>query len=484
MDNEHICYRCDKSFTTKYSLNRHLNKKLPCDNKIIELKCSTCLKLFSNKQNLKTHQNKKICKPPDLELLQNKILALEQKQKQMQITNNTQNNNTNNNIICNNNYFLSQEEMKNHMITNCYTLNDIKQIVNNEKIYDYLDNATVDKDHDEDDVLQNTKEIILLIKYIFCNIEIKQNFILYKDIIENIIYIRLTEDIQLLTLPMIYFLIYALFIQLLKFDNLDNEMEIFFKKYIKKYDNQDFMKVNSKEIKNFGKKIEEGIELALIELYEDLKNYKNSKLKILYDKKIKTKNEIKKNKSERHTKLLEEDKKSTMKYNKDISNILYKLYKDDPNYEDDYKFQIISKTYFYEDIKYIKLLSYFINDLYISNKKSKIKYENKSFYYYSNTMNTTNTNTITTTKWIKKTLIELYGIFINEMIDELYKYKILIILESLKKNNNIDHENDYYEFKEYLLERPYQYILKYMIINKISEINITDNIIEKSIISI
>jgi hypothetical protein len=113
--------------------------------------------------------------------------------------------------------------------------------------------------------------------------------------------------------------------------------------------------------------------------------------------------------------------------------------------------------YTYKDLSKLKddseLIGYFINKYYILNNISKIKYENNIFYSYYNT------------KWNKIQLIDIYDNFIEKMLEELYKYKFLIINNTIKKVNEIDLDNDYYEFKEQLNDRPYKYILKYNVQN-------------------
>jgi len=50
------CEKCNKSFTRKYNLDTHLNKKISCDNTI---KCTICNKIFKTNQILTNHLNRK-----------------------------------------------------------------------------------------------------------------------------------------------------------------------------------------------------------------------------------------------------------------------------------------------------------------------------------------------------------------------------------------------------------------------------------------
>jgi uncharacterized C2H2 Zn-finger protein len=76
------CVKCDKLFTRKYDLSRHLNRKTSC----IKIKptCNTCMKTFRTKHDLTRHEkNKKKCKSAEkdsVEYLKYKIglMKLEQ----------------------------------------------------------------------------------------------------------------------------------------------------------------------------------------------------------------------------------------------------------------------------------------------------------------------------------------------------------------------------------------------------------------------
>ena len=57
---EFTCKLCNYVFKTKFSLERHQNKKTKCNSKT-EFKCEKCHKSFKTNQNLKYHINNTIC---------------------------------------------------------------------------------------------------------------------------------------------------------------------------------------------------------------------------------------------------------------------------------------------------------------------------------------------------------------------------------------------------------------------------------------
>jgi len=50
-----VCDKCDKIFKRNIDLNRHMNRKIPCDRK---LECNRCFKIFDHKHHLLSHINK------------------------------------------------------------------------------------------------------------------------------------------------------------------------------------------------------------------------------------------------------------------------------------------------------------------------------------------------------------------------------------------------------------------------------------------
>ena len=57
LSQDFICPICNKKFTTKYGLKKHIDKKTPCkmNNCIIKHQCTICNKILSSKQNLDNH---------------------------------------------------------------------------------------------------------------------------------------------------------------------------------------------------------------------------------------------------------------------------------------------------------------------------------------------------------------------------------------------------------------------------------------------
>lgn len=117
------CLKCSKEFKTKQELDRHLNRKIKCDNKI---ECNDCKREFKTKQKLERHLNRKISCLLEAEKYRTEVLELKNQNlilknenlelKMAAIINNTTNNiiinNTNNGIINNTINIFGNEDLK------------------------------------------------------------------------------------------------------------------------------------------------------------------------------------------------------------------------------------------------------------------------------------------------------------------------------------------------------------------------------------
>jgi len=72
---EYICYKCKKVFKKKYSYDKHVTRKNPCDRQIGSTldnnhECKVCGKIFSSYSSLHKHR-KKSCKSDDIMIVNN-----------------------------------------------------------------------------------------------------------------------------------------------------------------------------------------------------------------------------------------------------------------------------------------------------------------------------------------------------------------------------------------------------------------------------
>ena len=149
---EHICQKCNKTFTHKGAYDRHLSRQKSCaktqnttsvthttalsiESKIVNDStkiniCIHCDKSFTRNYDLKRHQNMncKTKKNNEIDILKKKIMELEKKHTNNAITNSNNNTqNTNNGTINNNNITINQygKEDLSHL-----TFNDFNGIFN------------------------------------------------------------------------------------------------------------------------------------------------------------------------------------------------------------------------------------------------------------------------------------------------------------------------------------------------------------------
>jgi len=219
------CQLCNKIFNNKSNLNKHLNKKNPCNKIII---CLNCNKIFTTQNNLNKHLNKK-----------NRCISIE---IQNNITNNiiTTNNNINNGIVNNINIFsiygkkyfnlfknslsietLNLEELINYEPLHSQEISETLRIekikLQKEKIgepfdLDYFIKEDYDfyeeRDKPYNDVfieknkviesvneLQNIKFYMELIEKVCFNIEYPENFIICEDEIFQKLQIKIDDTL-------------------------------------------------------------------------------------------------------------------------------------------------------------------------------------------------------------------------------------------------------------------------------------------------
>jgi len=56
MKKKHICNKCNRTFSSDYNLQKHINEKVSCD---VVLRCEKCNKIFREERQLKNHFNRK-----------------------------------------------------------------------------------------------------------------------------------------------------------------------------------------------------------------------------------------------------------------------------------------------------------------------------------------------------------------------------------------------------------------------------------------
>jgi len=199
------CELCSKEFKRKYDLDKHLKRKIPCNNII---QCNNCLKIFKTTFNLNRHQDRKIkCEKVNLEQ-ENKVLkeklnknkGLEQIEKKIKDLINSQE--KENKILKQENKDLKETVMgfKKYLnigfiyiLTNmCYEIQDIYKVGQTGNLKNRLSNYNtpkVEKDKYQYVFSFETNNIIELEKYIHKHSKLKEfktNNELYKIKFEDL----------------------------------------------------------------------------------------------------------------------------------------------------------------------------------------------------------------------------------------------------------------------------------------------------------
>jgi len=201
-----ICIKCKKEFSTNYHLNRHHQRKIPCDRVI---QCDNCLMIFKTKQILSNHQNRKTpCKKVDLEQevkklkAENEKLKLKEENRILNQTINNNSNNTQNNTV--NNILVFTEGGKyykdrvkiakylNNLNIQDMSMDDISNCIDK----DMKENYNLHKEQDKLPMFNHLKcnSYIQLIKLICFNINYPENWIFIYDYMLEKTQIKVNKD--------------------------------------------------------------------------------------------------------------------------------------------------------------------------------------------------------------------------------------------------------------------------------------------------
>jgi len=391
------CDKCSKVFKNNQQFKQHLNRKIPC-NRIIE--CDICKIHFKTLFLLKQHKNRKIkkCYPPDityeLNKLKEEIKELKNKPNITNITNNINNNITNNTI----NVFTPEGKLYHTYFLKSNPLQQLefeKAVLSKLSLEDYTDE------------LSNIYNFTNMVKEVCFNMALPANWIICKDDLFNDLKLKIDNSNIVSCMDNILYLIYTIANQVIKYNDLDNDLIDFYNTFIEKYDNGEYKE--NENVKQFIKLCNEELFKHFSKILNIISDRKNNVKQIeitinnLGDEDITF---IKKNIL--YTELLNVIEK---KYSKDFYSNKFKV--------NEYKYTGIM------DLKMIDIFTYFLkliynNENYICNQT--IKYKEDKFYIYKNN------------DWNE--------IKINELINQIFS-KIHIILKIYKINlpENMHSEN-------------------------------------------
>ena len=243
MDNK--CILCNKNFDTKQGLNRHLNRKIPC-NRVIQ--CDNCKNIFKTNQGLHRHINKKNpCQKKDLEE-ENKKLKEENERLKSKQENNILNQNITNNTQNNNIFFVDRwdklfyerVQASSFNITNKgldKVLNE--QIKKTESFKDTRDNLNLHKEYDQMNMYNHIKTgkniYIHIIKFVCINMKYPENWIFIYNKLSEEVSIKINDRFVELNNSLLR-LIYDILKTLVEDENIDNNLKNIYKTFIERYE--------------------------------------------------------------------------------------------------------------------------------------------------------------------------------------------------------------------------------------------------------
>ena len=277
------CELCNKEFKRKYDLERHLKRKIPCNNII---QCNRCLVIFKTKQKLTNHQNRKTpCEKVDLEQevkdLKNEIEKLKLEKEKTSLNQTIINNNTQNNFFIDkwDKLFYDRAMVASLNIKN----NGLDRIVNEEikkteSFRDTKDNLNLHKEREMLPFYNHIKAgkniYLYIIKVVCMNIKYPDNWIFIYNKLTEEITVRIDNEFKELNtniLRLIYDILKVLVEDELIDENLKNIYKTFIERYENNYKPDDEMKEDyEEELTLFIERSEKNILEALKKLEKEL----------------------------------------------------------------------------------------------------------------------------------------------------------------------------------------------------------------------
>ncbi len=474
-----ICNICEYKFSTKYSLNRHLNNSKKCKkpDEINSYICDVCEKIFKSKTGLDYHKNKKNpCKPiietlrEENERLHQQIIQTNSNNTSTNSNNTTTNNNQKTKNIQYNIYINSNElaEIKDNLNSfNYKQIEDILKHVNIEN-NEQIQLLNVNKDHCKDFILDNTEEISDLFKILYANFKYLPCILFRLDEL-NFEEIYVKDDINTLNKldnSKLLYIIYETFNVLINnySEFINKKLKCYYRNFIIEYNSGLFTDLKKPHVKKFITDIKNKLRDHIMELYEDLKLLYKKDLKKLNDKNNKFTGYLKiKNQESIENSIIYPKKQIKKDDLKNINNILDRL----KSYGNQLKIARFGNIDF-EEYPVLTLLEFFLNDYYFKNNEfASVKLEKGILYEFI----LDKWDVVDFDKFSKKNIHSIDIELRNRNINFDYNNNVFIISnESFDFCDAVDNTNIY------ILEMLFKHLFKYHIFEPYNKI-------EKSIIT-
>ena len=430
-----VCFKCNITFRDSYTLQRHLNRKIPCCQP--QTKCNQCMKTFSSKQSLMNHMNKKIpCQNINININNGNI-----------ITNNI-------NII--NTYHINNGEKE-------YKTQMMCQIVDQFKIYNCkLLSLLLSNGHDNDDAINNINDFTNLINIICFDINHPENWRFIYDKMTELLKIKFHNEIVDFKCNFLKF-VYILYKQICNCQlvlEMDPELINFYKRFINEYE---MNKYDELDINEFINECHD----QLLGNYHNLVNAIDKRLNNKEQQKIKTTvTDYRLNLFDQEN--LKLDNNIQIQNTKLIKHLCKNGYEYDFESDAQFEYKLLKCTY--NDIIIYDVFIHLFKVLYIYNKCNKtIKYSDRTFKIYQEDKERK--------RWIQidyKKLLESIFNKINKFIidneinltDELYNEYRIHYIEHTNSDSDTDSDSENINNRKYVNTKhlkKYKRIIQYIL---------------------